>query len=246
MTAPQTDQPVRGVIWDFDGTLVETISKNMAVNRRIIETVTGRSWREWEILQSVEVYRRALGRVRNWRDLYMVEFGLSPDDTDRAGALWAPLQAEDHTPTTVYEGIPETLLRLHWMPHGIVSQNARTTIEARLREADLAHRFTSIIGYEEVGRDRQKPDPEGLLACIAALPDVDGGAVLFVGDHPTDIECAMAANRVLARDGRTTGVIAVAACFGTTCDTDGWAVQPAHVVRHPTDLIDIVQPASDA
>ncbi len=69
MTAPQTDRPVRGVIWDFDGTLVETISKNMAVNRRIIETVTGRSWPEWEILQSVEVYQRALGRVRNWRDL---------------------------------------------------------------------------------------------------------------------------------------------------------------------------------
>ena len=241
MTAPppQTDQPVRGVIWDFDGTLVETISKNMAVNRRIIETVTGRSWPEWEILQSVEVYQRALGRVRNWRDLYMVEFGLSPDDTDRAGALWAPLQAEDDTPTTVYDGIPETLLRLHWMPHGIVSQNARTTIEARLREADLAYRFTSIIGYEEVGRDRQKPDPEGLLACIAALPNVDGGAVLFVGDHPTDIECAMAANRALAHDGRTTRVIAVAACFGTTCETDGWAVQPAHVARHPKDIVGI-------
>ena len=35
---------VAAVIWDFDGTLVDTRAKNIAVNRRIIEAVTGRPW----------------------------------------------------------------------------------------------------------------------------------------------------------------------------------------------------------
>ena len=36
----KTPSPVTAILWDFDGTLVDTRAKNMRVNRRIIEEVT--------------------------------------------------------------------------------------------------------------------------------------------------------------------------------------------------------------
>ncbi len=230
---------VCAVVWDFDGTLVDTRAKNMSVNRRIIEKVTGRSWREWECLESLEKYERVLRRVRNWRELYQHEFGLTPEDTDRAGSLWTPLQAEDTTPTHVFDGIPDAVAALNHVTHAIVSQNSRTTIEDRLADAGIGSRFDAVIGYAEVGRDRQKPHPDGLLACLDQLADGTDGSFLFVGDHPTDTECAIEANRVLEGRGQPARFVAVAACFGDIYDTDDWAIRPDHVARHPREIVAI-------
>lgn len=229
----------RAVIWDFDGTLIDTREKNLAVNRRIIEEITGRGWSEWSALRTVDEYERAIRRSRNWRELYGIEFGLSGVQTDRAGAMWSDLHARDETPTTVFDGIEEALATLHQLPHGIVSQNARPTIEALLGAVDLTGHFTAIIGYEEVGRDRQKPHPEGLLACIELLLSGEHGTVLFIGDHPTDAECAALAAEELAQSGSGTNIVAVAACFGSVCDADEWATPPQHVARHPRDITEI-------
>ena len=231
---------IAAVIWDFDGTLVDTRAKNMAVNRVIVEEITGRPWSDWPVLQSLAEYERLLRRVRNWRDLYMTEFGLSASDTDRAGSMWGALQAADRTPAPVFDGISATLDALTAMPHGIVSQNSSATIADLLGAVGLGDRFATIIGYEEVGRDRQKPDPEGLLACLETLLEPRGGAVLFVGDHPTDTECAVLANEALGADDEPR-VLAVAACFGDVCDADEWSTRPHFVARHPSDVAAIVR-----
>lgn len=230
---------IAAVIWDFDGTLVDTRAKNMAVNRKIIEEVTGRPWTDWAFLASLEQYERVLRRVRNWRDLYIHEFGLSMADTDRAGALWEGLQAEDETPAHPFEGIADALVALDALPHAIVSQNSSRTIAEMLRAMGFGDRFHPIIGFEEVGRNRQKPDPEGLLACLEQLARDGGTPVLFVGDHPTDTECAALANQELARRGKTGHVLSVAACFGAWCDTEEWSLQPRYVARHPSDVVSI-------
>jgi phosphoglycolate phosphatase-like HAD superfamily hydrolase len=79
-----------------------------------------------------------------------------------------------------------------------------------------------------------------LLACREALSDGDG-IVLFIGDHPTDTECAIEANRALKESGERPNVVAVAACFGAVCDTEEWHVRPHHVARHPKDIMAIVE-----
>ncbi|MEE8062223.1 MAG: hypothetical protein V3T16_10335, partial [Gemmatimonadales bacterium] len=65
------------VIWDYDGTLVDSCERNLSVTREIITTVTLRPADSDEALVSVASYRAATVRSRNWRDLYATEFGFS-------------------------------------------------------------------------------------------------------------------------------------------------------------------------
>ena len=52
-----TERPataIQAIIWDYDGTLVDTRLKNYQVNRAILEAVTGKSADEFEGLTSFE------------------------------------------------------------------------------------------------------------------------------------------------------------------------------------------------
>ncbi len=230
---------LKAVVWDFDGTLVDTRIKNLAVNRRIIESVTGRSYGDFPALSSLEAYNAAMSRARNWREFYRQEYGLDEATVDRAGRLWTGYQLADTTPAALYEGIPEILESLSGIPHGIVSQNGAENIRSLLRRDGLDAHFTVVIGFEEVPFTRQKPEPDGLLQCIEALSVAEPGVILYVGDHPTDTECASNANQALAAKDKKNRVIAVAACFDGPAGCDRWRIPPDHVVLHPREIIGI-------
>ena len=51
--------PTCAIVWDFDGTLVDSRHRNLSVNRSIIGELTGRSWREFEALYTID-------RLRVW------------------------------------------------------------------------------------------------------------------------------------------------------------------------------------
>jgi beta-phosphoglucomutase-like phosphatase (HAD superfamily) len=127
-----TTAPVTAVLWDYDGTLVDTCVKNMRVNQRIIQEVAGRPWTEFEVMASQEIYDLAQRRCRNWRDFYQEHFGLSEEETTLAGSRWTPYQLTDDTPTPPLEGIPEALAGFDGMPHGVVSQNCSKNIATTL------------------------------------------------------------------------------------------------------------------
>ena len=233
--------PPRGdaVVWDFDGTLVDSHVKNLAVTRAIVERVTQRPAGEFEALASLAGYRAALARTQNWRELYSQAFGLSERDVDRAGGLWAEYQLGDSTPTPLLEGIPAVLRSLRHLPHGIVSQNAKAAIAAVLEGARVAEYFGAVIGFEEVDLRRQKPAPEGLLRCVEILTDFQPGCVFYVGDHETDAICAARAREELAARDLRVEVISIGACYdGEPAAT--WAVQPDHTVRRPEEIVEIV------
>ena len=227
------------VVWDFDGTLVDSHVKNWAVTRAIVERITQRPAGAFEALASLAGYRAALTRTQNWREFYAQAFGLSEADIDRAGGLWAPYQLRDSTPTPLIAGIPGVLQSLRHLPQGIVSQNARQAIAAVLDSHGLGGHFQAVIGFEEVDLRRQKPAPEGLLRCVEILTAMRPGHVFYIGDHETDAVCAARANAVLA--GGTTGVrvVSIAARYGAE-PTAPWAVEPDHTVRGPHEIVAIV------
>jgi len=227
------------VIWDYDGTLVDSSAKNWSVSRAIIEHITAQPASTFEALASLAGYRAALTRTQNWREFYAQAFGLSEADIDRAGGLWAPYQLRDSTPTRLFEGIPAVLRSLRHLPHGIVSQNAKAAIAAVLEGARVAEYFGAVIGFEEVDLRRQKPAPEGLLRCVEILTALRPGHVFYIGDHEADAVCAARANAVLA--GGTTGVrvVSIAARYGAE-PIAPWAVEPDHTVRRPHEIVAIV------
>lgn len=227
------------VVWDFDGTLVDSRVKNLGVTRAIVERITQRPAGAFESLSSLDSYQAALTSMRNWRDLYGRVFGLSEPDVDRAGRLWVEYQLGDSTPTPLFEGIPAVLRSLRHLPHGIVSQNAKAAIAAVLEGARVAGYFGAIIGFEEVDLRRQKPAPEGLLRCVEILTELRPGCVFYVGDHETDAMCAAHAREELAARKLRVEVISIGALYdGEPAAT--WAVQPDHTVRRPEEIVEIV------
>ncbi len=231
---------MHAVIWDYDGTLVDSSARNLAATRAILERLTGRAAEEFPAVTSPGRYQAAIRRSRNWRDLYAREFGLGETEVDQAGALWTEYQrASGGVPgpeTPVFPGIPETLRALAAVPHGIVSQNASAVIAAELTARRLSAHFRIVIGFEDVPRDRQKPAPDGLLRCAEALAR-EGGTLFYVGDHETDAACAALARVELA--GRLR-VVSIAACWAEPAQ-EGWTVEPDHRAGRPGEVVEIVR-----
>lgn len=228
------------IIWDFDGTIADTRRRNFNVVRRLLADVVGATPDSLPCLASPDVYDRVNRGYANWRELYIREFGFSEEETDRVGRLWSAYQDRDDTPIDVFSGIGDVLDAMAGTAHGIVSQNARDLIARTLETAELAHHFRHIIGYHDVHIKRQKPEPDGLLACLEALTALAPGRAVYVGDHETDARCARNATRALRARGIDVEVLSVAACFADHLDHRDWEVQPDYAARHPSELLDIV------
>jgi len=228
------------VIWDFDGTLVDTRRKNFNVTRDIFARLTKRDPDGVPGLASVAAYGHLTRKTVNWRTLYTQEFGFTEEQTDRAGALWGDYQRRDETPAVVYPGIHEVLAALEDTPQGIVSQNGRENITRILEQEHLAGHFQMIVGYQEVSWEKQKPEPEGLLACIDVLAERPTGHVLYVGDHETDARCGQNGNRALEERGIGIRVRVVGAAYGGGHPQD-WVTPADHTAESVHDILTIAQ-----
>jgi HAD superfamily hydrolase (TIGR01549 family) len=236
---------LRAVIWDFDGTLVDSRHKNLSATRTILEQLGSRRPEDIESLSSLDSYERAALRSPNWRELYVREFGLTVEETDQAGHLWEQVQFDDPTPPMFYDGIEEVLAQLSPLPQGVVSQNSALLIDRVLSQGGLRDHFGPIIGYDDVGLEQQKPHPEGLLMSLERMDlfaDCKrGDVVLFVGDHEVDVRCAHRAQVWLEEQGRPLSIRSVAAVYGRRADVSGWKVEPHHEAHRTSDVLDLVR-----
>ena len=231
---------INAVIWDYDGTLVDTRLKNMNVTRKIIEHVTGSDPMAYTALQSLEKYTVANRKTFNWRELYRIEFNLNEEQVDKAGRLWTAYQLDDGTEVDFYPGIGAIVGDLAQFPQGIVSQNSRQNIIQNLTRNDLQSYFGCIVGYEEVRINKQKPAPDGLLGCMEKLSAMAPGWICYIGDHEADAQCAKAANSLLQAEKIDVNVFCIGACYDACVDTTSWTVQPdveAHAVEDIGDIV---------
>ncbi|MGD8426541.1 MAG: HAD-IA family hydrolase [Balneolaceae bacterium] len=231
---------VQAIIWDYDGTLVDTRRKNLEVTKEIMREVTGNSIEVYEALQSLDQYQAANEDSANWRALYKTYFRLSGAQIDEAGTLWKEYQARNETEVSLFHNIRLVLKNLSDFRHGIVSQNAKGNIASYLAKQDLSLYFSTLIGYEEIDYDQQKPDPTGLLRCIQKLTNFEEGSVVYIGDHETDSQCAYLANQKLKKSGRGPRVFSIAALYGVTTDTENWKYKPNFEAHDPKDISLIV------
>ena len=232
---------IQAIIWDYDGTLVDTRYKNMNVTRKIIESIVDIPPGEFYALKSIENYDIANRRSANWRELYRREFNLSEKQTDAAGRLWTAYQLDDDTEVTFYSGIEKVVDNLAGFPHGIVSQNSSSSIARNLEKNNLRSYFKHIVGYEEVDLHKQKPEPDGLLSCIEKLAIAESGTICYIGDHDTDIQCARAANHVLQEKDADIKIISIGACYDSSTEAASWKVQPDYVAHEVEEILEVVE-----
>jgi HAD superfamily hydrolase (TIGR01549 family) len=234
------NQRITALVWDFDDTIGDTAEKNLRVTKEIVDRVTGRNALEFPVLRTLESYRSAHRRLMNWRQFYIADLGLTEQQTDEAGKLWAEYQLQDGAPTPVFHGIDQVLASLHRFPHGIVSQNAKRIISSTLAAADLLKHFRCIIGYEEVDLRKPKPAPDGLMLCLKELTALAPGVVLYIGDHEVDMETALNANRHFNERGLDVQVVTIAAKYSSHDDTHEWKIRPDFTARDPAAIVEVV------
>ena len=232
---------IKAVIWDYDGTLVDTHIKNLNVTRKIIEHISGKKPENILPLNNLNNYRIVTKKAKNWRTLYKNEFNLNENEIDKAGKLWSEFQLKDKTEVPFYDGITDVIKALKKYPHGIVSQNSRENIRQFLQKNKMLKYFKSILGYEEVESSKQKPEPDGLLQCISELVPLNTGTVIYIGDHETDIRCVINANKIYLENGSNIKVIGIGAFYDVDTDISEWKVQPDFVADRVEDIVKIIK-----
>jgi N-acetyl-D-muramate 6-phosphate phosphatase len=229
---------IKAIIWDYDGTLVDTREKNLNVLREIVLKVMNKEYANFKCLLSTEKHQEADYKSKNWQELYSREFEMNEEQVNYAGSLWSEYQLLNTTQCKIYNNLPNVIKKLRKYPMGIVSQNASQNIKAQLKSYKLDKYFTDIIGYQEVDYRKQKPNPEGLINCISRLNlDDDNGPIIYIGDHETDVFCARNANEVFERK----IVFSIAALYDKPNHIGSWKYKPDYVVNYPQEITEIIE-----
>lgn len=228
------------VLWDFDGTLVNSVRKNITITKAILAEVaphlTGDNLPP--ALQDEGLYHHANHAAENWRDLYQAHLGLTEEEALLAGSKWGQFQETDQTPVSLFDGLKEALLDCAHLPHGICSQNSRANIHKVLKHHGLDHLFKAVIGYDSLPHDQQKPNPLGGLACLDGIfGQSRPNSVMYVGDHEADVTFARNLQRAM---GGQTKVISVAVTYSRSAPED-WSTQPDHIAANAANLVQLIK-----
>ena len=150
---------LRGIIFDMDGTLVDSGLDFDAIRRDI-----GLPERH-PILEGVEAIPEGPERERALEILHRHE---------HEGAVRA----------TPYPGVAQLLERLDQLSlrSGVLTRNSRASVDTTFGQ--LGWTFDTVLTREDAPA---KPDPTGVIA-ICREWDLDPGDVLFVGDYLFDLQ----------------------------------------------------------
>lgn len=166
---------LRAVLFDLDGTLLDTYPAHFAAYRYMF----GRYGIEIDEATFLATYSP------NWYKTFEM-MNLPQEQWEQANGYWMEENAR-HSPQP-FDGVPELLERLaRRYPLGVVTSGSKSRIESEMAQTGLREYFRVVISGDDV--TRRKPDPQGLELALAAL-DVAAGEALYVGDAAADWEMA--------------------------------------------------------
>ena len=220
--------PVRAVVFDLDGTLID----NSEYERRNIEMLveeavkaTGSS-RE-EVMRRVRDYRvfRGTPLWYDWR--HFCRFIGAPEDA------WIRVHLEN---VELLKPMPEALDTLKALRGryglAVVSDALRKVLDIKLEATGISSLIDASVSQEEAGA--VKPDPSGLLMASRIL-DVDPAECVFVGNMGDDVEAGL-------RAGMTT-VLYPTGISGHTLIVEAseeLSVRPHHVISRLGELVELL------
>jgi pyrophosphatase PpaX len=209
----------RVVLFDLDGTLIDSGPIILASMQHATRTVLGREIAYEELAATVG----GQGLVSQMR-------ALDPDRVDELVEVYKEHNDPLHETLEAFDDFLDVLprLRADGRRLGIVTAKRHRTVQLALdRFPELAEQFEVVVGYEDT--ERHKPAPEPVLFALERLAATPAEAA-YVGDSPFDIEAAKAA-----------GVFAVAVGWGGIhADERLLEEKPDAFVREPSELLDVL------
>ncbi|MEU4155480.1 HAD family hydrolase [Actinoplanes sp. NPDC026670] len=174
------------VVWDMDGTLIDSARVVPAAFVRAVAALGGPPVVAADV---VGAYWRGTPEVIL---AYLVGRELSAAECD---VYYRELEGVS---VSAYPGVPETLAVLRGAGLPVVVFTGASGRSARLLLAAAGISADVIVGGDEAGR--AKPAPDGLLV-VAGRLGVGTGRLVLVGDSPLDLRSARAAGSVSAAAG---------------------------------------------
>ena len=182
-----TDGAPAAVLFDVDGTLIDSYRLYLESYRRALEPVLGHRPSDAELIALRPSSERA----------FLVEVA-GPEAADACHEDFCRHYEALHATfgDGPYEGVREMLaaLRSAGIPLGVVTGKGRRAWEVTTRAIDLGD-FRVVVTEDEM--ESPKPHPGGLLAGAAGL-GVEPGAAVYVGDTLADLEAGRRAGMAVA------------------------------------------------
>ncbi len=169
------------VLFDLDGTVVDSGGIILASMRHATRTVLGR-----EI--SDDVLMETVGGPG--LESQMRSFG--PDHVEELVRVYREHNEPLHEELESFSGMDDVLVRLKEEGRrlGIVSAKRRRTVALAFASVEVGHLFDVVVGGDEA--EAQKPAPDLLLLALGRLEAQPEDAA-YVGDSPFDMQAARAA-----------------------------------------------------
>lgn len=226
------------ILWDYDGTLVNSVPKNIDITKQILSIVaprlTGINLPGY--LKSEDDYHIANHQSKNWQDLYINYYGMTESEMLKAGTLWTEHQLKNNTPSELFSEIKETINQIN-LPQGICSQNSSENINQVLNKHEISHKFNSIIGYDDIPSNMQKPSSYSGIKCLNQIfKSLNNKTIIYIGDHEGDVEFARNIEKEIMNDNR---VISIVVKY-SGANTHSWKYKPDFELESPNELLNII------
>ncbi len=179
------------VLFDLDGTLVDSAAVILASFHHATETVLQRRFPDEQILAQV-------GGTNLETQMAL----LAPHRVDELVRVYRAHNDPTYSELACFDGVVDVLARLKHEGRrlGVVSAKRRPTVERVFEGAGIGRYFDVVVGSDAT--ERHKPHPEPILHALRRL-DAQPSDAAYVGDSPFDMQAAKAA-----------GVFAVAVAWG--------------------------------
>jgi pyrophosphatase PpaX len=205
------------VLFDFDGTVVDSGAIILASFRHATKTVLERDLSDSELLAAVGTPLREQMRL------------LDPERADELVDAYRQHNEPLHDGLEAFDGILDVLgqLRRGGRRLGIVTAKRAATVDLAFAVLPLRDYFDVVVTADDVARHKPAPDP--LFVALDRL-EASPEETAYVGDAPFDVAAAKAA-----------GVYAVAVTWGGIHSEEALrAEEPEAVVSTPRELFDVV------
>jgi len=206
------------VLFDLDGTLVDSGAMILASFRHATRTVLAR-----------EIPDEQLAALVGGMNIHEQMRSLDPARVDDLVRVYREHNEPLHADLQAFPGVEDLLAELSAQGRklGVVTSKRRRTVDLAFAVLPIEQFFAVVVTSGDT--DRHKPHPDPVLFALERL-GADPAEAAFVGDSPFDV-----------RAGKAAGVFTVAVSWGGLHSEERLAEAGADVVVHtPEDLLDVL------
>lgn len=211
--------PLEAVLFDLDGTLLDTEELILISMRYATEKVLGEALPDAVLMQ----------KVGQPLEAQMKDFTADPKVQEELLATYRTYNHEQHDAmVSAYSGTREMLeaLRAAGMKLGIVTSKRHALAQRGLEVCGIDEFFRVLVGSDDFAEHKPSPGPV-LYGC--ELLGVDPGRCLYVGDSPFDMQA-----------GNGAGCRTAAALWGFFPQPVLEVKNPTYVCSNRSDVVSII------